>query len=190
MEIEKKMRVLLELFVCFFKTGLFTFGGGYAMLPILKNEIVYRQKWLTEDELLNYFSLSQCTPGAIAINVATFCGYKLKKTAGALVATLGVVMPSLIIILLIASVLQYFMQNIYVVHLFNGVRLGVIALLLKIVFDLSKKIYLSSQTKILSFSIFFIAVLELFWLKASAIFVVITALLLYMMLTLFKKGQK
>ncbi|MBR6409205.1 MAG: chromate transporter [Alphaproteobacteria bacterium] len=105
------MKILINLFITFFKTGLFTFGGGYAMLPILKDEVVTKHHFATEDELLNYFSIGQCTPGIIAVNVATFCGYKLKKVVGAIVATLALVLPSLIIITLVASVLSHFMEN-------------------------------------------------------------------------------
>ena len=134
------MKILLELFCSFFKTGLFTFGGGYAMLPILKDEVVTKRHWTTEEELLKYFSIGQCTPGIIAINVATFCGYKLQRTAGALMATFALVLPSFFIITLIASLLSHFMENETALHIIRGVRIGVLVVLVKVIFDLAKKI--------------------------------------------------
>lgn len=173
------MRVLVDLFLCFLKTGLFTFGGGYAMLAILKDELVIKKKWISEDELMNFFSLSQCTPGVIAINIATFCGYKLKKTVGAVVATFGVVTPSVSIILLIASFFLKIVENPNVVHVLNGVRIGVVALLFKIVFDLLKRIWQKNPNKRLASVIFCVALIELFFFKLSAVFVVLTAIGLF-----------
>jgi len=184
------MRVLLNLFFCFLKTGLFTFGGGYAMLAVLKDELTDKKKWISEDELINFFSLSQCTPGVIAINIATFCGYKLKKTAGAVAATLGVVTPSVIIILLIASLFKHIMENPNVVHVLNGVRIGVVALLCKIVFDLLVRIWKKNLKKGLSCAIFCVAFVELFFFKLSAFLVVLTAICLYGFDACFKRVLK
>jgi len=171
------MRILIDLFITFFKTGLFTFGGGYAMLPILKDEVVTKHKWADENELLNYFSIGQCTPGIIAVNVATFCGYKLKKIIGALVATFALILPSLIIITLIASVLLHFMENEYVIRTMHGVRIGVAAVLLKIVFDLSKRIYKQSIFKKADITVFMIAVFAILVLKISSISIIFLAFL-------------
>lgn len=134
-----KMSELWALFVSFFKVGLFTFGGGAAMLPLLQAEFAEKRKWITEDELMDFYSIGQCTPGIIALNTATFIGYKRYKTAGAVVATTGIVMPSLIIITLVASVLQNFMTNEYVVHAFAGIRAVVVALILDAVAKLWKR---------------------------------------------------
>lgn len=131
--------MLLELFWSFFKVGLFTFGGGYAMIPLLQAELIERKKWLTEDEIMDYYSIGQCTPGIIAVNVSTFTGYKLKGIAGALVATAGIVAPSLIIIMTLANILNIFFDNPYVVHAFTGIRVVVIALMLDVVFGMWKK---------------------------------------------------
>jgi len=171
------MKILIELFITFFKTGLFTFGGGYAMLPILKDEVVTKHKWANEDELLNYFSIGQCTPGIIAVNVATFCGYKLKKITGALTATFALVLPSLIIITLIASILSHFMENEYVVHTMKGIRIGVAAVLLKIVFDLGKRVYKKSHSKKTDIAVFLFAVLAIVILKISSVTVIFLAFL-------------
>ena len=106
--------MLFKIFFSFFKIGLFTFGGGYAMLPLMRAELVEKHQWITDDELLDYFSVSQCTPGVIAVNVSTFVGHKTGGVFGAVTATSAVVLPSLIIILSIASVLTKYMGNPYV----------------------------------------------------------------------------
>lgn len=133
------MRNLIELLTLFFKIGLFTFGGGYAMLPLLQDEVVRRRGYLSDEELLDLYSIGQCTPGIIAINVATFIGYRQKGVWGAIFATLGMVLPSLIIITLIAAVLSRYMHNRYVAYAFAGIRICVAALIADIVYGLWKK---------------------------------------------------
>lgn len=122
------MRELFELYAAFFRIGLFTFGGGMAMLPMLQREVVEDKKWATNEEILNYFAIGQCTPGIIAINTSTFIGTKKKGALGGVVATLGMITPSLIIILIIASVLTQIMEYEIVGHIFAGIRIGVAAL--------------------------------------------------------------
>ncbi len=121
--------MLLKLFGAFFRIGLFTFGGGYSMLPMLEAEVVVKYAWVSRDELLDYFALSQCMPGLIAANVAVFIGYRQKKLRGALSAMLGVVLPSLIIITLIAAALKNFSHLAFVQHAFRGIRAAVAALI-------------------------------------------------------------
>ena len=133
------MRLMLNLFGSFFRIGLFTFGGGYAMLPMLQREVVERHGWVTEDEILDYFALGQCTPGVIAVNTATFVGTKLNGAVGGAVATVAVVAPSLLIILIISTLLQNFAQYAVVQHAFAGIRAGVAALVLVSVSKLYKK---------------------------------------------------
>jgi len=123
------VKVLFDLFRAFFTIGALTFGGGYAMLPMLEREIVSRHKWATSEELLNYFAIGQCTPGIIAVNTATFVGYKVKGIIGGIIATLGVVAPSILIITVIALVLQNFMDIVWVQHAFAGIRVAVCALI-------------------------------------------------------------
>ena len=132
------MKLLLELFASFFRIGLFTFGGGYAMLPMLQREVVEKKKWVTEEEVLDCYAIGQCTPGVIAVNTATFVGYKQGGFWGGLFATLGVVCPSIIIITVIALVLSSFASNPYVVHAFGGIRLAVAVLALMAVVKLYK----------------------------------------------------
>lgn len=162
---------LWKLYALFFKMGLFTFGGGYAMLPILKNEAVEKQKWITEEELLNYYSIGQCTPGIIAVNATSFIGYKLRGIAGLVSATLGVISPSLIIIVLIATLLSKYMDNQYLQWAFGGIRISVIALIISTVIDMWKK----GIKNLRGYIIFIIAGILLWCFNLSAIFIVILA---------------
>ncbi len=132
------MKLLWDLFLTFAGIGAVTFGGGYAMLPFLERDIVGK-KWATTEELLDYFALGQCTPGMIAVNVATFVGYKLAGFMGGLFATIGVVTPSFIIISIIAAFLSHFADSPLVIHGFAGIRACVCVLILDAVWKLGKK---------------------------------------------------
>lgn len=132
------MKILIDLFVTFAKMGAVTFGGGYAMLPILQKTVVEEKKWATEDELLDYYAIGQCTPGIIAVNTATFIGYKYKGVFGGIMATLGVVFPSIVIISIIAAFLQNFAELAVVQHAFAGIRVCVGVLILNAVVKLWK----------------------------------------------------
>lgn len=133
------LKKLLQLYFAFLKIGAFTFGGGLAMLPMMEKECVEKNKWIESEELLNYIAIGQCTPGVIAVNVATFVGYKLYGWLGAVFSTLGVISPSMLIISIIAAVLSKFMGNPYVVHAFAGIRVAVSALLVVTVINMIKK---------------------------------------------------
>ena len=143
------MNVLVDLFLTFSRIGVCTFGGGYAMLPILQRELVESKKWATEEELADYYAVDQCTPGIIAVNTATFVGRSQAGIAGGVIATLGLVFPSLVIIMLIAAFLQNFMHLEFVVHAFNGVRAGVVALILSSVIKLFKNAVLDWPTRVI-----------------------------------------
>lgn len=138
------MKRLFELFFTFFKIGLFTFGGGYAMLPIIEREVVDKHSWSTKEEVLDIFSMSQCTPGVIAVNSATFIGNKTKGFFGALFSTIGVITPSIIIITIIAAFFSNFAENEYVIHAFGGVRIVVAALILRTCINMFKSAIKSS----------------------------------------------
>ncbi len=116
------MKQLWELFWSFARIGVCTFGGGYAMLPMLQAEVVEKHKWATNEEIMDYFAIGQCTPGVIAVNVGTFIGKKLAGIAGGIAATLGVVFPSVVIIALIAAFIQNFADLALVKHAFAGIR--------------------------------------------------------------------
>lgn len=162
---------LWKLYALFFKMGLFTFGGGYAMLPILQKEAVEKQKWVSEEELLNYYSIGQCTPGIIAVNAASFIGYKLRKISGLISATLGVISPSLIIIILVAALLRQYMDNQYVQQAFGGIRICVIALIIDTVWDMWKK----GIKDVRGYIVFAAAALLMWLFNLSAILIVILA---------------
>lgn len=132
------MKILIELFIAFAKIGAVTFGGGYAMLPILQRDIVEKNNWATEDELMDYFAIGQCTPGVIAVNTATFIGYKQKGVIGGIVATLGVIFPSIVIISIIAAFISNFSDYAAVKYAFNGIRICVCVLIFNAVVKLSK----------------------------------------------------
>ena len=133
------MKELLLLFLAFAKVGVCTFGGGYAMLPILQREIVEKRQWATNEELMDYYAIGQCTPGIIAVNTATFIGGKRKGVPGALLATLGVVTPSVIIITIIAAFVKNFQHIEAVQWAFEGIRAAVVALIASAVLKLGKK---------------------------------------------------
>lgn len=132
------MKELFDLFWTFCKIGALTFGGGYAMLPLIQREIVENKKWSTEKEILDYYAVGQCTPGVIAVNTATFIGYKLRGIIGGIVATLGVIFPSIVIILIIATFLQNFADLAIVQSAFAGIRVAVVALIITTVVKLIK----------------------------------------------------
>jgi len=132
------MKELLSMFKAFFKIGLFTFGGGYSMLPMLEREVVNRHRWATMEELLDYFAIGQCTPGLIAVNTAIFIGYKRRGVAGGIASALGVVMPSLLVILGIAALLSNFMHIELIQYAFGGIRIAVGALILGTLIKLAK----------------------------------------------------
>ena len=132
------MKELFDLFWTFCRIGALTFGGGYAMLPLIQKEIVENKKWSTEKEILDYYAVGQCTPGVIAVNTATFIGFKLRGVIGGIVATLGVIFPSIVIILIIASFLQNFANLAIVQSAFAGIRVAVVSLIITTVVKLLK----------------------------------------------------
>lgn len=134
------LKMLWELFTTFFKIGLFTFGGGYAMIPLIEEEVIETKKWSDESELLDIIAIAESTPGPLAINTATFIGYKMNGVLGSLAATCGVILPSFIIISIIALFLDRFSNAPWVQYAFKGIRSGVIVLMLGAVIKLSKNI--------------------------------------------------
>ena len=132
-------KVLWQVFSSFFKIGAFTFGGGYAMIPLIQNEAVEKRHWVSDEDILEVVAIAESTPGPIAINSATFVGYKAAGILGSVCATLGVVLPSFVIILLLSYVLQQFQQVLAVQYAFQGIRAGVLALLVKALWTMYKK---------------------------------------------------
>ncbi|WP_294126385.1 chromate transporter [uncultured Clostridium sp.] len=167
------MKELFDLFWTFCKIGALTFGGGYAMLPLIQREIVENKKWSTEKEILDYYAVGQCTPGVIAVNTATFIGYKLRGIIGGIVATLGVIFPSIVIILIIAAFLQNFADLAIVQSAFAGIRVAVVALIITTVVKLIK----SSIKDYLGVIIAIIAFVISAFIGLSPVYVVIAAAL-------------
>ena len=167
------MKELFDLFWTFCKIGALTFGGGYAMLPLIQIEIVEKKKWSNEKEILDYYAVGQCTPGVIAVNTATFIGYKLRGIIGGIVATLGVIFPSIVIILIIATFLQNFADLAIVQSAFAGIRVAVVALIITTVVKLIK----SSIKDYLGVIIAIIAFVISAFIGLSPVYVVIAAAL-------------
>ena len=137
---KKKLNKYLDLMWTFFKVGLFTFGGGLAMLPLITKETVEKHNWVDEDQMGDILAISEATPGPISVNAATFIGYKVGKLFGAFCATLGLVLPSLIIIILISLVIDWFLGLEYVAYAFMGIRCAVAILIFNAAIKIYKKI--------------------------------------------------
>jgi len=133
------LKDLFELYMAFFRIGGLTFGGGLTMLPMLKHELVENKKWVNEDELLDYYAIGQCTPGIIAVNVATFVRYKRRGILGGIFSTLGMISPSLIIVSILAVFLKQFMSNQMISHAIAGIKIVVCALMINTVITMAKK---------------------------------------------------
>lgn len=151
------LRKLGELYISFFRIGALTFGGGLAMLPMLQREVVTERQWCTEEELLDMYAIGQCTPGIIAVNTATYVGYKQTGFIGGIAATLGVISPSIVIICLVASILQNFIHLPAVVHALAGIRIVVCALMLNTVVSMAKKGIIDKLGAILFVAAFLLA---------------------------------
>ena len=143
------MKELWTLFWTFAKVGVMTFGGGYAMLPILQREVVENKGWATEEELVDYFAIGQCTPGIIAVNTATFIGQKKRGIAGGIMATLGLVFPSLIIISILAGLITNFSHLAWVQNAFAGIQVCVCVLIFNAVVKLLKKSVVDKRTAVI-----------------------------------------
>lgn len=143
------MKELIDLFITFARIGAFTFGGGYAMLPILQREVVEKKKWCTDEELTDYYAIGQCTPGIIAVNTATFIGYKTKGVLGGIIATLGLICPSVIIITIISAFIKDFANLPIVQNAFSGIRVAVSILIINTVIKLIKKSVIDKYTLII-----------------------------------------
>lgn len=165
----KDMKTLFELFYIFARIGGFTFGGGYAMLPMLEREVVEKKKWATQQELLDYFAIGQCTPGIIAVNTATFVGFKIKGVLGAIFATFGVIAPSIVIVSIIAAFISNFQQYEVVQWAFAGIRDAVVALIVSAVLKVAKKSIVDIVTVII---FLIVAALSFFTDMSPVIFVV------------------
>ena len=179
------MKLVFKLFCTYFKIGLFTFGGGYAMIPLIEKEVIEKKKWISEDILLEVIAIAESTPGPIAINSATFIGNRVAGFWGSFAATLGVVLPSFIIISIIANVLQEFGNLKAVKYAFWGIRAGVLALILKALLNMAKKM----PKKIFSYCIAALAFVLVAFTPINVIYVVAACAILGIVYSLVFKGR-
>ena len=185
------MKEVLKLFWIFFKLGLFTFGGGYAMIPQIKEVVIEKEKWLTEDEMLELLAIAESTPGPIAINMATYIGYQRKKILGSLFSTLGVILPSVIIIFIISLFFDKFLTNTYVAYAFVGIKACVAFLILKAGLGMLKKL----EKKIIPILVFSIVlalmiVFELFSINFSSIILILIGGIIGIICNSLSKAKK
>lgn len=180
--------MLFDLFITFAKIGVMTFGGGYAMLPILQRELVENKGWTTEEDIADYFAIGQCTPGIIAINTATFVGTKQKGIIGGIVASLGMVFPSLVIITLIATVLTTFSELAIVKHAFAGIRVAVCVLIFNSVLKLMKSAIKDYYALFIFMGIFLVALFT----SISTVWLIVASAVLGIVINtvIKKKGGK
>lgn len=165
------MKELLTLYTAWFRMGLFTFGGGYAMLPMIQKEVIEKYHWATEDEVMDYYAIGQCTPGVIAVNTATFIGYKIRGVTGGIVSTLGVISPSLIIITLISALISNFSDIPVVQHALAGISVAVCVLM----FVSIEKLIRKGLKNVPSWIIFAAAFLLAYFTDISTVLLVIGA---------------
>lgn len=170
---EKKMKRIpktISLLLTFMKIGLFTFGGGYAMIPLIQRETVENKKWISDEDILEIVAIAESTPGPIAINAATFIGYRVAGFLGALSATFGVVLPSFAIITVVSFVLAEFQNVRWIQYAFNGIRAGVLALIVKALWSMYKQ----SPKGIFAYLIMLGAFVVVAFLPVNVVFVILT----------------
>ncbi len=182
------MSLLLELFLGFAKIGLFTFGGGYAMIALIEDACVEKKRWITHDEMMNITVIAESTPGPIAINCATYVGYKQKGFAGALAATVGMVLPSFCIIFAISMFLDRFLEITWIAHAFQGIKIAVGILILDAALKMYKKMQKKRQPVIIMICAFAAMLLiDLFSVRISTIVLMLTAGVVSLFIFLIRK---
>ena len=182
----RNMKILGDLFLTFMQVGGLTFGGGYAMLPILQREVVEKRNWATDEELTDYFAVGQCTPGIIAVNTATFVGQKQAGVLGGIVATLGIVAPSLVIISILAGFINTFAELAVIKNAFAGIRVCVCVL----IFNAVCKLWKSSVKNKLALAIFAVVTLGSLFFDLSPVFFVVVAAVLGIALEQFAPAAR
>lgn len=185
------MKLLLELFFTFAKVGMFTFGGGYAMISIIENECVAKKKWITHEEMMELTVLAESTPGPIAINAATYVGYKRGGIPGSVAATLAMVLPSFVIIYLISTVLNQFLEISWIANAFRGIKIGVGLLIFQVGLTMVKKMKPRPMPRIIAGCAFIaMLVINFFALKISTIALLLLAGAVSLGIFLGKGGKK
>ncbi len=182
------MSLLLDLFLAFAKIGLFTFGGGYAMIALIENTCVEKKQWITHDEMMNITVIAESTPGPIAINCATYVGYRQKGFAGALTATIGMILPSFCIIFAISQFLDHFLEIAWIAHAFRGIKIAVGILILDAAIKMLQKMQKKPMPRAFMVSAFAAMLLiDLFSVRISSILLMLTAGLISLILFMAKK---
>ncbi len=173
----------LDIFTCFAKIGAFTIGGGYAMIPIIQKEVVEKKRWIEEEDFMDVLAISQSAPGLLAVNISIFLGYRLKGVKGSVVATLGSVLPSFLIILLIAMFFAGYQDNPTVIKIFKGIRPVVVALIAVPVINMAKKAKLNIYTGALAVA----TALLIAFAKVSPIYILLATGIVFAATMYYKK---
>ena len=182
------MNLLFDLFLTFAKVGLFTFGGGYAMIALIENICVEKKQWITYDEMMNITVVAESTPGPIAINCATYVGYKQKGFTGALIATIGMIFPSFCIIFAISKFLDHFLEITWIAHAFQGIKIAVGILILDAAIKMLQKMQKKPMPRIVMFCAFVVMLLiNIFSVRISSIILMLTAGLISLIIFMVKK---
>ncbi|MBQ9107270.1 MAG: chromate transporter [Clostridia bacterium] len=183
-EIKEKLKIALHLFVLFFKIGLFSFGGGYAMFTMIEREVVDKHKYLTKSELMDVFAIAESTPGAVAVNVATFVGTKKAGIFGGIFATFGLMLPSIVIIMTLSYVINIFRDNLWVGYVFKGIRAGVLVLIAKAVISFFRNMRKDWFDFVLLIGAFLVAFLT----DVSVIYIILVTIVLCIILMVVKNA--
>ncbi len=182
---KNKLKQFLELYLAFVKIGAFTFGGGLAMMPIMQRELIEKRGWITEEELIDYFAIGQSTPGIIAVNVATFVGYKRLGWFGGIIGTLGVVTPSWVIIMLLAGAISSVDKYPMAQKALRGINVAVAALLTSVIVKFSKKTIKSVWNAVLML----IAFTLIYFFKVQSVWIIIASLVIGCLITMYKQKK-
>ena len=183
---KNKLKQFLELYFAFVKIGAFTFGGGLAMMPIMQRELIEKRGWVSEEELIDYFAIGQSTPGIIAVNVATFVGYKKLGWLGGIIGTLGVVTPSWVIIMLLAGAISSVDKYPLAQRALRGINVAVAALLTSVIVKFTKntiKNFLNALFMLLAFAL-------IYFFKVQSVWIILSSLIIGCLLTLYKQKKQ
>lgn len=180
------MKKLLDLFLTFFKIGAFTFGGGYAMIALIEEEVVTNKGWITTEEILDIIAIAETTPGPISVNASTYIGYKVGGIKGSVLATLGVILPSFVIISVLSIFITKFKENKIVDLIFKGIRSGIIVLIFNAAFRLTKKV----PKEIFTYSILVLIIVSTLIFKVNVILMLIISAILGILYGLIITNKK
>ena len=182
------MNLLPDLFLTFAKVGLFSFGGGYTMIPLIENICVEKKKWITHDEMMNIIVVAESTPGPIAINCATYVGYRQKGFAGAILATIGMILPSFCIIFAISKFLDHFLEITWIAHAFQGIKIAVGILILDAAITMLQKMQKKPMPRVIMLCAFAAMMLiNIFSVRITSIILMLTAGLISLILFMVKR---